>query len=116
VQEINKKNQLFNSELEASNNALTDMKDGLEDELIDDDIEADKSKFIKDELDLKFTNSYILIVNEDTIINKPEFEATIPDTQKLEYEEVKDFSITKNTHTIYNTYRFTTQGIKQIEE
>jgi hypothetical protein len=29
---------------------------------------------------------------------------------------VKDFSLTKNTHTCYNTYRFTIQSIKQIEE
>jgi hypothetical protein len=92
------------------------MKINLGDSIIDDDIKNDESHFTKEELDLQFTNSFIYIVHQDSIINDQKFREIIPPPIKLETEEVSDYSVIRDTRTIYNTYRFTAAGIPFIED
>jgi hypothetical protein len=111
-----KKTKEFNQQFESFNNALNNMKDGLEDEEIDEDIDKDKNDFIKTKLELQLTDSYILIVHETSLCNKENFLKEISKPINLKYKEMYDYSIAKDSHTVYNTYRFTTKSIQQIQE
>jgi hypothetical protein len=98
------KTKQYEEELSELEEAMNGMKDELEkeeeDDTINDDIKNDEKDFIKENVKLTNTDKYILIVEEDTIINKLEFENIIPNQLKLKSEEVKDFSVRKQGHTI----------------
>jgi hypothetical protein len=68
----------LNKDFRKCSDALTNMKERLEDELIDNDIKNDEEIFVNTDLDLQFTERYILVVHEDSIRGKAKFEAVIP--------------------------------------